>query len=159
MKKKLWMMILGIALCLNGCGEVEEKPQDKVVQEPEDSKETEPAPEVTEAPELTAAPEPDNSTVDVPDSTEPPIDVIPESGYLEVTFDYHYDSYFEDLSLMYGHFNTIHLHSKGYPALAKAVDEYNNIHITESQSYLDSLKDSAIWEYKEYGLCQECYYI
>lgn len=73
------------------------------------------------------------------------------SKYLDVEFDYFADSYYEDISLMYGHYNTIKLNSTEYPALTAAVNEYNENHAGEAQSYLDGLEEWVKEEYKEYG--------
>lgn len=130
MKKKLLTVMLSMIVCLSGCGAVR------------DILEVMPAPEAVT---------PDVQPTATPESTEAPADTTPTDGYLEVTFDYHYDNYFDETSLMYGHFNTINLQTKEYPALTKAVEEYNALRMSELQSYLDSIKDTAISEYKEYG--------
>lgn len=149
MKKKMLMLLLSISLCLQGCGAVEDVPQDDIpVQESVSTEVETPAPEATEEPEAVT---PDVQPTATPESTEAPVDMPLTDGYLEVTFDYHYDNYFDDTSLMYGHFNTINLQTKEYPALTKAVENYNDLRLTELQSYLDSIKDMAISEYKEYG--------
>jgi len=73
------------------------------------------------------------------------------SNYLDVEFDYFVDSCYEDISLMYGHYNTIRLNNTEFPALLSAVNEYNETLSTETQSYLDEMKEWAKEEYKEYG--------
>lgn len=73
------------------------------------------------------------------------------TGYLDVEFDYFEDSYYDEVSMMYGHYNTIVLNTKEYPALAAAVDAYNKAHASESQAYLDELEEWAKEDYKEYG--------
>ena len=52
---------------------------------------------------------------------------------------------------MYGHYNTIRLNTKEYPALTAAVEEYNTAHADTSQAYLDELENWARDEYKEFG--------
>lgn len=149
MKKKLSIIMLSMILCLSGCGAVEDVPQDDIpVQESVSAGEEEPLPEATEESEAVTS---DVQPTATPESTEAPVDMPFTDGYMEVTFDYHYDNYFDETSLMYGHFNTINLQTVDYPALTKAVEEYNALRITELQSYLDSIKDTAISEYKEYG--------
>lgn len=149
MKKKMLMLLLSISLCLQGCGAVEDVPQDEIpVQESVSTEVETPVPEATEEPEAVT---PDVQPTATPESTEAPVDSTPANDYLEVSFDYYYDSYFDGTSLMYGHFNTINLQTADYPLLTKAVEEYNTLHVIELQSYLDSIKDSAISEYKEYG--------
>lgn len=73
------------------------------------------------------------------------------SNYLDVELDYIADSYYEEVSMMYGHYNTICLNTTEYPALSKAVEEYNTTHADASQAYLDELENWARDEYKEYG--------
>lgn len=83
------------------------------------------------------------------ETSKPPVAM--QSEYLDVTFDYHYDSYYDQTSMMYGHYNTIQLHTDKYPVLVAAVDAYNNQHATATREYLDSLEQMAIEEYAEYG--------
>ncbi len=73
------------------------------------------------------------------------------SNYLDVELDYIADSYYEEVSMMYGHYNTIRLNTTDYPALTAAVEEYNTTHGGASQAYLDELEQWARDEYKEYG--------
>lgn len=73
------------------------------------------------------------------------------SNYLDVEYNYFTDSCYEEVSLMYGHYNTIKLNSTEYPALTAAVNEYNENHASEAQSYLDGLEEWIKEEYKEYG--------
>lgn len=149
MKKKMLMLLLSISLCMQGCGAVEDVPQDEIpVQESVSTEVETPAPEATEEPEAVT---PDVQPTATPESTEAPADTASASDYLEVSFDYYYDSYFDGTSLMYGHFNTINLQTADYPLLTKAVEEYNTLRVIELQAYLDSIKDTAISEYKEYG--------
>lgn len=73
------------------------------------------------------------------------------SNYLDVELDYIADNYYDEVSMMYGHYNTIRLNTTDYPALTAAVEKYNTTHVDASQSYLDELETWARDEYKEYG--------
>lgn len=165
MKKKiLAITILSMLLSFSGCGAVEEKPdnvateesggasaEDDGMEEPKETPEAtkEPSGEVEETPEATKEPQDTDSKPEEPQATpEPPV----STEYLEVTFDYFYDSYYDEVSMMYGRYNTIQLHTVKYPELTVAVNAYNEEHARASQGYLDDLKEWAIEEYKEYGL-------
>ncbi len=154
MKKKVWLVMLSMVLCLNGCSSVDESSQNVSVQESEDIQEDSKVEEPEAVPpqeQPTATPEVSNqdTTPEAPEAPE--VSVNTSGGYLDVAFDYHYDSYYDQTSMMYGYFNTIQLHTDKYPALRTAVGTYNNQHATESQKYLDSLEQAAIAEYAEYG--------
>lgn len=150
MKRKIAIIMLAV-MCFSGCsaesGSVEEKP----LESPNASTEV----EVPVVPEVTEAPQPvqpeateEPTTTEAPEATP---DVAVPMEYLDVTFDYTYDSFFNDTSMMYGHYGSIRLNMDGYMALADAVDTYNEMHATNRQSYLDSIEQWAVDEYREYG--------
>ncbi len=159
MKKKLLMIFLTVSLCLQGCGAVEEKPQETPV---EDSKETtdKNSEDAEDSQEIA-----DKDTNDSQDATGEEIsgnaedkdeeDITPPeiklSEYLRVTLEPHYDSCIENgKSLMYGHYFTINLQADDYPALTAAVEAYTEGRAT--QDYLDSLEVTAKEEIQEYGV-------
>lgn len=73
------------------------------------------------------------------------------TGYLDWECEYHSDSYYEDILLMNGHYDTLYLKTEGYPALSEAVASYNRSRSVDFQKYFDVLKESAMEIYKEYG--------
>ena len=77
----------------------------------------------------------------------------PESSlqYLDVTTFTEYDGYYDQVSLMYGHYGVLQLNSTEYPALTEAVEAYNAYHSASAQQYLDDLENWAIQDYAEYG--------
>lgn len=168
MKKKiLAVTILSMLLSFSGCGAVEEKPdnvateenagvsaEDDGMEEPKETQEAtaEPSGEVEETPEATKEPQEEDSK-DLQDTEQPQATPEPSVAikYLDVTFDYFYDSYFDEVSMMYGRYNTIQLHTVEYPELTAAVNAYNEEHARASQGYLDDLEKWATEEYKEYG--------
>ncbi len=87
----------------------------------------------------------------IPADSEQATAPVAASQYLDVEFDYFGDSCYEDVSLMYGHYNTIKLNSTEYPALTAAIDVYNEAHAGEAQAYLDELEERAKDLCKEYG--------
>lgn len=89
----------------------------------------------------------EQSSVDSEQATVP----VTESKYLDVEFDYFSDNYYEEVSMMYGHYNTIKFNSTEYPALTAALDAYNENHASEAQSYLDEMEEWAKDQCKEYG--------
>lgn len=73
------------------------------------------------------------------------------ADFLDVSTRYHYDSAYGEASYMYGHYGTIELKNEEFPALTKAVDEFNKLNQNEAQNYLDRLEQWAVEEYREYG--------
>ena len=78
---------------------------------------------------------------------------IPDNAvqYLDVTTYYEYDGYYDQVSLMYGHYGILQLNSTEYPALTEAVDSFNEYHSRTAQQYLDDLEAWAIQDYADYG--------
>ncbi len=92
-----------------------------------------------------------SSAQDAQNPEETDKEVTAVSNYLDVDFNYFVDSYYEEVSLMYGHYNSICLNSTEYPALTAAVEAYNEELEGARQSYLDELEAWATDEYKSYG--------
>lgn len=73
------------------------------------------------------------------------------TGYLDIRFERYYDSYFDEVQLMYGHYDVIRFNEPEYPALTEAVRVYNDMHADSEQSYMDEMEQWAKEEYDEYG--------
>jgi len=163
MKRKfLAVILISVILCLGGCGanlgsgsiSTEGKQEN---QKEEISGSTEVPKEETETngqEQTEASKEPQE-----PVTTQPPAPSVNEQGktneYLQVTFERTYDNAYDEsgdwISLMYGHYDSIHLLSDEYPELTKAVEAFNLENSSGSQSYLDELEEWAREEYREYG--------
>lgn len=159
MKNKFFaVMIISVVLCLSGCGNVEEPKESEPIsteaptntdvvptQIPEDVEVTPTPVEPTDLPEVT---EPEVT----PEVTQEPMMTQIPFEYLKISQEHHYDSCVEDgVSMMYGHYDTIQLHTEKYPALTVAVENFNEEHVANAQSYLDKIEQWAVEEYKEYG--------
>lgn len=138
MKKKLIVAVLtGLLLSFGGCGAAETVPSGT----PTDVEDTN-AGISTDTQSTGEA----GTTVDV---QTPEVADVPQ--YLDVELNYFGDSCYEDIYLMYGHYNTICLNSREYPALSRAVDAYNQEKEKQSGAYLEELKQRARDEYQQYG--------
>lgn len=163
MKRKfLAATLLSVILCLGGCGAnpgsgsifTEDKQES---QKEEVTGSTEVAKEEKETGEQEQT-EPSKETLE-PAATQKPVPPVSEqenlNEYLQVTFERTYDSAYDDsgdwISLMYGHYDSIHLLSEEYLELKKAVEAYNATNSGGSQAYLDELEEWAREEYGEYG--------
>lgn len=73
------------------------------------------------------------------------------TGFLDIRFERYYDSYFDEVQLMYGHYDVIRFNEPEYPALTEAVRVYNDMHADSEQSYMDEMEQWAKEEYDEYG--------
>jgi len=115
MKKKLVAVIMATTLLsLSGCVSI------NVNNYNESDKEV--AEEIIESSSENASQVQEEQT---PENSETVTHPETASNYLDVEFDYFVDSCYEDISLMYGHYNTIRLNNTEFPALLSAVNEYN----------------------------------
>lgn len=124
-KKALLGLILAMTLCLSGCGNLLQNVTDGTEKNSEEV-----------------------ATDIAGDSNE---DAEASNSYLEVEFERHYDGLYEEIQLMYGHYETVILHNTEYPALADAVGLLNTEKNYDSQIYFEELKTSAQEDYKAYG--------
>lgn len=152
-RKAIAALLIGVILCLSGCG----------VQKPADNKPENI--EVTESVQTGASETVESTDVAEPKVTEKPAQQEPvvteappeiatptkQNDYLKVSFEYVSDSAMDEICLMYGNYDKIRLHTDSYPALTKAVEEYNAEHAGIMQAYMDEQKEWASEEYKEYG--------
>lgn len=144
-------MMAGLVLGLSACATTDKDTvdTDKVQSEQEDSKEPSASEETDEKePEMTPEPSQEPEVTPEPEEEEP---VVKAGDYLEVTFDYNYDAYYNERAYMQGHFATIRLHNAEYPALAEIVNTFNAAHAQTSQGYLDELEKFAVEDFAEYG--------
>lgn len=154
-KKLLALMMAGLVLGLSACSATEKDTvdTDKVQSEQEDSeKEDSREPEasketVEKEPEVTPEP-PVEPEADEPVITEPE---KPISKYLQVSVDYTYDSYLDQIQYMYGHFGTLQLEDTRYPALTETIKAFNAERSLSEQEWLDELETYAIEDCGEYG--------
>lgn len=156
-KKLLALMMAGLVLGLSACAATDKDTvdTDKVQSEQEDSEKEESkepsASEETDEKEPEITPEPSKEPEATPEPEVTPEPVVKAGDYLEVTFDYTYDSYYNERAYMQGHFGTIHLHNTEYPALTEAVNALNSVHSQTSQAYLDELEQFSVEDYQEFG--------
>jgi len=162
MRKKLLALIMaGLVLGLSACAATEKDAgdTDQVQSEQEDSekeeskepsqseeiveKEPEATPEPTKEPDETKEPEVDEPVTEVPRE--------PGSGYLQVSVDYTYDSYLDQIQYMYGHFATLQLEDTRYPALTETINSFNAERTQTEQEWLDELETYAIDDFAEFG--------
>jgi len=171
-KKTLAVLIMSMVLCLNGCNSKEIMSETVVGGESIDTSENANK-NATENPDtshsanekggLDANPDMDASkstaegeSTDIKQDNheQTPVEQTPTeqtSGYLDIITEHHWDSYFDEVSHMYGHYDTLQLHTEGYPELAAAVMSYSDTHALQAQARLDELEEWAVEEYKEYG--------
>ncbi len=88
---------------------------------------------------------------DVEPTAEPEVVPVVKEEYLKITRDWNYDSCFEEVYIMYGHYNTLNLESTEYPELTKAVNSYNALLSNEMQAGMDKLEEWGLQEYRDYG--------
>lgn len=156
-KKFLALMMAGLVLGLSACAATDKDTvdTDKVQSEQEDSEKEdskEPsASEEADEKEPEATPEPSKEPEATPEPVVTSEPVVEAGDYLEVTFDYEYDSYYNEQAYMQGHYATIHLHDTEYPALTDAINTFNAAHSQTTQSYLDELETFAVSDFAEYG--------
>lgn len=159
-------VILGMVLCMTGCGSQKLVQsilsQNKVEQTTEtesqvqsgskgglvfDTESVVPSESVTGADTVNQS--------EVPAETE---SVISEDNistetpeYLDVVLDDYWDSNYSGTSIMYARYNGINLRTTDYPALTNAVNAWNAEYISETQSYIDQIEQDALGLYNEYG--------
>lgn len=164
-KKVLAVILLGMVMCLGGCGASENagtvssgSVQESQSSNVEDKKDEEPGPvESQDTSSSTETKEENTEASKEETSKEEEKEKIPENTkeYLKVTTKRTYDSANvvteEWVSLMYGHYDSIRLWSEGYSKLANALEVYNKDRADSIQSYLDELEESARSELQEYG--------
>lgn len=153
-KKLLALMMAGLVLGMSACASAEKNPVDteQVQSGQEETEEEESGDEATQKeeekkPQATSKPEKEDTVPN--DEDELSEEALPK--YLQVSFDYNYDGYYNERSFMQGHYETINLHNKEYAALSEAVDAFNLAHSQASQSYLDELQQYAVEDFQEYG--------
>lgn len=157
MKRKLLTIIMtGMIWGLSACGSVPSGDDIPASESTQTKQETQPA---TSEPTATPEPmEPQEPTVEeqppletIKPTEAPEVVPVTEEEYLKITRDWHYDSCFEGVSIMYGHYNTLNLESTEYPELTKAVNSYNALLSSEMQAGMDKLEEWGLEEYREYG--------
>ena len=126
----MWSLLF----CMGGCGSMQENMNHSAAQEEQKDTPT----------DLEEKPAPEGAESDKAASEA-------AMEYLDVSFDYTYDTAYDQVSLMYGHYGSICLNSEGYSALADALDNYNAGKVANRQAYLDNIEQLAADEYKEYG--------
>lgn len=72
-------------------------------------------------------------------------------AYLDISLEPYWDNEYEDMVLMNACYNSVNLHTGDYPALTDAVNKFNSEYISETQSYINELKENTRSEYEEYG--------
>lgn len=155
MKKRfLVAIILSIVLCMVGCN-VQKVTQSVISENGQEEQQTEPNKDdkqetvaVTEPQGEPETSEKHNSETD-PEKTHSEEKGVPNEIYLDVTFEEHWDSYYDDIFLMGGKYNSIDLQTTDYPALTKAVNTFNAEYIAQTQGYVDKIKENALSDYKE----------
>ena len=144
MRKKCMAAILaGIVLSLGGCVNitVQNTPTNEVIKE-----------EVAEPGKENGNPSQGQEQTQGQDQqNRPESEQTATSKYLDVELNHFTDSYYDQVSMMYGHYNTICLNTTDYPALTTAVNAFNETRGGEAQAYLDELEQWAKDEYKENG--------
>ena len=155
MKKRfLVVIILSIVLCMAGCN-AQKVTQSVISENVQEEQQTEPNKDDKQ--ETVAGTEPQgesetsekhNSETDT-EKTHSEEKGAPNAVYLDVTFEEHWDSYYDDVFLMSGKYNSIDLQITDYPALTKAVNTFNAEYIAQTQGYVDKIKENALSDYKE----------
>ncbi|MBQ8877249.1 MAG: hypothetical protein IJ029_00840, partial [Lachnospiraceae bacterium] len=72
-------------------------------------------------------------------------------AYLDISLETYWDNEYEDMVLMNACYNSVNLHTGDYPALTDAVNKFNAEYISETQGYINELKENVRSEYEEYG--------
>lgn len=154
MKKKFWAGILVmIILCLSGCNPFK-LGQSLVQNQAQQNTETEEnivSDVQTESVEETVSEEIKEDISDDSEESSRVEEVVATSEYLDICFERYYDSYYDEVQLMYGYYDVIRFNEPEYPALTEAVREYSDSHADTVQTYLDEMEQWAKEEYEEYG--------
>ena len=150
-KKRISLgLIAMIILCMSGCS-AQKSEQPDMLQEFIKEQETEASKGDEENEEMKPSSEVESEEINESEAADNNQDEqkVTDSGYLDVTFEHHWDGLYEDVSLMNARYNSINLHTTDYPALTEAVNTFNAGYIERTQGYIDQIKGDAASMYQE----------